>query len=324
MAKHFLSICVPTNGAAHWVIPTLENLYSLNADESLFEVVVADNGGKDSNLAEPVKKFEMHANFRYVPTQAKGFYNIIENFLLANGDYMIKLNHRCILHKGSIEYIYSQAEKYFEQKPLMYFLNGNMGFNNVREYNSFNDFMWDLGYMSSLSEGLFFWKEDLLRVPEIKFAPMSPNVSLMFDSRYKKHFVLDGLKLFHDQDPKGKYGYNLFNTFAVLYLDLINDVRIEGCIKNITFFKIKDEILKFLTECYVDMKVYGKYENFSFSGMKESLKVYYTQAEYEDIVNYSVRRYKIKRLSNSIKRLVKQFIKSVLHFFHPLICQKTI
>ena len=70
MAKHLLSICIPTNGVARWVIPTVENLYSLGSDESLFEVVVADNGGVDSDLAEPIREFERHPNFHYYKTQA--------------------------------------------------------------------------------------------------------------------------------------------------------------------------------------------------------------------------------------------------------------
>jgi len=280
MAKHLLSICIPTNGVSRWIIPTLDNLYSLGADETLFEVVVADNGGDESDLAEPIKKFLSHENFRYVPTQAKGFYNIIENFVQARGDYMIKLNHRCILHKGMIEYIYGQAEKYYDTKPLMFFVNGNMGFQKVREYTNFNDFLYDFSYMSSLSEGMFFWKEDIERVPQIKFAPMSPNVSLMFDSRFKKHFVLDGTKICHDQNEKGKYGYALFETFAVLYMDLINEVRIDGSITNKTFLKIKQDIYYFLFRCYIDMKNNGAYENYTLDDMKESLSIYYSKWDY--------------------------------------------
>ena len=280
MNKHLLSICRPTKGVSRWVIPTLENLYGLGADESIFEVVVADNGGEESDLAEAIKPFEMHENFRYIPTKVKGFYNIIENYTQAKGDYMIKLNHRCILHNGMIEYIHGQAEKYYSTKPLMFFLNGNMGFNEVREYDTFNDFMYDFSYMSSLSEGLFFWKEDLERVPEIKFAPMSPNVSLMFDSRHKKHFVLDGTKICHDQNSKGKYGYALFETFAVLYMDLINEVRVDGSITNKTFLKIKKDIYDFLFKCYIDMKNEGAYENYTLDDMKESLSIYYSERDY--------------------------------------------
>lgn len=284
MSKHLLSICIPTNGVSRWVIPTLENLYSLGADESSFEVVVADNGGVDSDLAEPVKKFEIHDNFRYVQTNVKGFYNIIENFVQAKGDYMIKLNHRCILHKGSIEYIISQAEKYYDRKPLMFFSNENVKIGGAKEYSTFDDFLYDFSYWSSLSEGLFFWKEDIERVPDIKFAPMSPNVSLMFDSRRKNLFVLDDSKISHNQESKGKYGYDLFNTFAILYLDLINDVRISGDIKLLTFIKIKQDTLQFLMRCYYNMKYKGELENYSLVGMKESMNVYYSKWDYYWII----------------------------------------
>ena len=310
MNNHLLSICIPTNGVARWVIPTLKNLYNLGSDEALFEVVVADNGGNDSDLEVPIQEFSRHTNFRYIRTAAKGFYNIIENFKLARGDFMIKLNHRCILHKGMIEYIYQQAEKFYETKPLMFFLNENMGFKEVREYNTFNDFMYDFSYMSSLSEGLFFWKEDLQRIPEIKFAPMSPNVSLMFDSRHKKHFVLDGTKICHDQDSKGKYGYALFQTFAVLYMDLINEVRIEGCISNKTFLKIKWDIYDFLYKCYAAMVLDGAYENYTLNDMKESLSIYYTEKDYYRMyrkVNFLFRP--IRVILSPFSRIKSIFIK---------------
>ena len=306
MGKHLLSICIPTNGVARWVVPTLENLYSLGSDESTFEVVVADNGGDESDLADAIKHFETHTNFRYIPTNVKGFYNIIENFSLAKGDYMIKLNHRCILHKGMIEYIIEQAEKYYNEKPLIFFSNGNVKLNRVQEYDSFDSFMYDFSYWSSLSEGLFFWKEDLIRIPEIKFAPMSPNVSLMFDSKTKSKFVLIDTKICHDQDATGKYGYDLFNTFAVLYLDLVNELRIDGFISKETFIKVKKDILLFLGSVYMSMRYYGGYENYSLKGMKESLAVYYSEDESKKMIS----RIKYKEYPKSIvKHFVRRFIK---------------
>lgn len=309
MGKHLLSICIPTNGVARWVVPTLENLYNLGSDESTFEVVVADNGGEDSDLADVVKKFEEHPNFRYIPTDVKGFYNIVENFSLAKGDYMIKLNHRCILHKGMIEYIIEQAEKYYYEKPLMFFSNGNVKLGRIQEYDTFDAFMYDFSYWSSLSEGLFFWKEDIMRIPNIKFAPMSPNVSLMFDSREKKKFVLIDTRICHDQDASGKYGYDLFNTFAVLYLDLVNEQRIDGYLSKNTFIKIKRDVLNFLSEVYMSIKYYGEFENYSLDGMKESLGVYYSENEYNRMLTHTkyclLPKYALKRFIIKIMKLIK-------------------
>lgn len=302
MDKHLLSICIPTNGVARWVVPTLQNIYSLGSDENTFEVVVADNGGKESDLAEAVKEFEVHTNFRYIPTNVVGFYNIVENFTLAKGDYMIKLNHRCILHRGMIEYIIKQAEYYYERKPLIFFSNNKVGIGKVCEYKSFDEFLYNLSYNSSLSQGLFFWKEDLLRINQISFAPMSPNVSLMFDSRNKDLFILDDTTICHEQDSKGKYGYDLFNTFAVLYLDLVNEVRIENSISKKTFMKIKNDIRRMLGDYYFYIKVMRKYNSFSLEGAKESMNVYYSSFDYYYIVFYA---YTIKLLKVIKDRLLK-------------------
>ena len=282
--KHLLSICFPTNGVSKWVIPAIRRLYEQGADESLFEVVVADNGGQKSDLEEPIKEFLCHSNFRYVKNNSAGFYNIIENFLVARGDYMIKLNHRGMLYPGAIEQIIEQAEKYYETKPLMYFSNGNLKHESILEYDTFDEYLNELSYHSSLSEGLFFWKEDLERVPQIKFAKMSPNVSLMFDSRRKQKFVLVDKQLWWDQDGKGKFGYDLFDTFAVLYMDLVNEVRMDGSITKKTFLKIKGDIFKFLFDCYVAMKLDGAYENYSLEGMLDSLSVYYSKWDYNYII----------------------------------------
>lgn len=315
MEKHLLSICLPTNGVAKWVIPAVRRLYELGTDESLFEVVVADNGGEKSDLDEPVKEFADHTNFRYVKTNAVGFYNIIECFLAAKGDYMIKLNHRSMLRPGSIEQVIEQAERYFDSKPLIYFSNGNLKHDSILEYDTFDGYLNELSYLSSLSEGLFFWKEDLLRVPEIKFAKMSPNVSLMFDSRRKNKFVLVDKRLWWDQDGKGKFGYDLFDTFAVLYMDLVNEVRIDGSITKKTFLKIKADILKFLYDCYVAMKLEGAYENYSLDGMRDSLSVYYSKWDYYIIV-FKTKYYEYpRRQLKKLKEKMSFFPRKLKHKF---------
>ena len=196
MSKYLLSLCIPTNGESRWVVPNVRQIYSLGSDNSIFEVVVADNNPNDA-MDAAMKEFEIYPNFRYVKTQAKGFYNIVENFVQAKGDFMIKLNHRCILHEGMIERIYEMGCKYIDKKPLMFFSNGALRNNEVREYKSFDEYLYHLSYRSSLSQGLFFWKEDIARVNQIKFAPMSPNVSLMFDSRHKTSFVIDDRNMCH-------------------------------------------------------------------------------------------------------------------------------
>ena len=292
MSKYLLSLCIPTNGESRWVVPNVRQIYSLGSDNSIFEVVVADNNPNEE-MDAAMKEFAKYPNFHYVKTKAKGFYNIVENFVQANGDFMIKLNHRCILHEGMIERIYEMGCKYIDEKPLMFFSNGALHNNEVREYKTFDEYLYNLSYRSSLSQGLFFWKEDLARVNQIKFAPMSPNVSLMFDSRKKTSFVIDDRSMCHEQNSSGKYGYDLFDTFAVLYLDLVNDVRIDGSISKKTFIKIKTDIFDMLTTSYFYMKVLGRKGNYSLEGVKESMGVYYSKGDYHNMI---FRAYVVKSL----------------------------
>ena len=133
-------------------------------------------------------------------------------------------------------------------------------------------------------EGLFFWKEDIQDVPNIKFAPMSPNVSLMFNSKTKNLFVIDDIKFGSAQDSTGKYGYDVFYTFAVLYLDLINQVRIEGYLSRDSFVKIKRDLANWLRGVYFDMNVLGKKGNYVLKDIKQDLSVYYTKDEYYRMV----------------------------------------
>ncbi len=286
MSKYLLSICIPTNGVSRWVVPNVRQIYSLGTDNDIFEVVVADNAPNEE-MDAAMAEFSKYPNFRYVKTKAEGFYNIIENFLQAKGDFMIKINHRCLMQKGAIERIYQLGCEYIDRKPLIYLSNGLLKENRRMEFGSFDGYLRKLTYYSSLSEGLFFWKEDLLDVPNIKFAPMSPNVSLMFNSKIKNLFVIDDIKFGDAQDSTGKYGYDVFYTFAVLYLDLVNQVRIDGYLTKDGFVEIKKALAKWLRLVYFEMNVMGNKGNYILKDIKKDMSVYYTSGEYFYMVLYT-------------------------------------
>ena len=59
-----LSLCIPTNGALHWVEPVIESIYSQECDESLFEVLISDNA-KNPELKSFVENYG-HTNISYM------------------------------------------------------------------------------------------------------------------------------------------------------------------------------------------------------------------------------------------------------------------
>lgn len=310
MPNYLLSICIPTNGVSRWVVPTVRQIYSLGTDNDIFEVVVADNAPNEE-MSAAMKEFTAYPNFRYVKTQAEGFYNIVENFVQARGDFMIKINHRCLLEKGSIERIYRQGCEYIDRKPLMFFSNGRLKENRKMEFRSFEEFLCKLSYWSSLSEGLFFWKEDILEIPNIKFAPMSPNVSLMFNSKTKSLFVIDDTHFGGEQDPTGKFGYDFFYTFAVLFLDLVNQVRIDGFLSSEGFIKIKQDLARWLSSGYLEKRVLGHKDHFVLKDIKKSICVYYTKDQYYRIVLYAVFVLLPKAVFKSVIYKIKRLLRLV-------------
>lgn len=307
MAKYMLSICIPTNGLSCWVVPAVRQIYSLGADNAIFEVVVADNDPNEE-MAAAVEEFSCYPNFRYVKTAAKGFYNIVECFVQARGDFMIKINHRCLMEKGSIERIYQVGCAYIDRKPLIFFSNGNLREHRRMEFGTFDEYLQKLSYWASLSEGLFFWKEDIAAVPDIEFAPMSPNVSLMFNSKTKDLFVIDDIHFGGAQDSTGKYGYDVFYTFAVLFIDLLNQVRIEGYLSIEGFEKIKHDLVRWLYHVYFEMKVLGRRDNYILNDIKKDLSVYCSPVQYYDMQLYSrlvlLPKYVIDSVKGAIWRLI--------------------
>jgi len=311
MSNYLLSICIPTNGVSRWVVPNVRQIYSFGTNNEIFEVVVADNAPNEE-MEAAMAEFSKYPNFRYVKTKAEGFYNIIENFVHAKGDFMIKINHRCLMQKGSIEKIYQIGCEYIDKKPLIFLSNGNLRKGSRMEFDTFDGFLQELSYWSSLSEGLFFWKEDIARVPEIQFAPMSPNVSLMFNSKTKDAFVIDDFRFGGAQDSTGKYGYDVFYTFAVLYLDLVNQVRIEGYLSRDGFIKIKKDLSKWFRGIYLDMDVLGNNGNYVLKDLKQDMSVYYTQDEYYRMVLFVICCLLPKYLFRSA---IKKVLKPILSLF---------
>ena len=66
-----LSLCIPTNGVLEWVLPVLESIYNQNVDESLYEVIVSDNGNSEE-FRQALESYKMsHSNLIYKKTYAQ-------------------------------------------------------------------------------------------------------------------------------------------------------------------------------------------------------------------------------------------------------------
>lgn len=275
-----VSLCIPTNGISEWVCPILESIYNQNVDESLFEVVITDNGN-NAEFKNAIEKYlSAHRNIVYKKTNAYMFQNQIEAFKLSKGEFIKFVNHRMILNENALKYIIDFVKNNIEQKPVVYFLNGALPKQKiVNEYNEFEKFVEELSYWSSWSAGLAIWKRDFLELPEKQeYNLYFPHITILFNKKDAEKYVIDNTLLMQelptDEVKKGKY--NLFQVFAVEYVSVIGDLLRGGHISVDCFLKIKKAVHEFVSDLYVKYIVQKKSCSYILDDYKKYISVYYT------------------------------------------------
>lgn len=291
-----LSLCIPTNGAAQWVIPTLESIYNQHCDTNLFEVIITDNGD-DNILAEALKKYQ-YPNLYYYKTNAKGFYNLILAMEYGKGIFIKMLNHRSILRPNSIQEILNLITENQNEQPLIYFSDGNLGKQSCIKCNNFESFVSSLSYWSSWSAGISIWQKDMPILKQLEYNKMFPNTSLIFEVRKQSQYLIWNKKYQDLQDDTRKGGYNIFKTFAVDYLDILTELRIKGRIKISTFNKIREDLYPFLRGFYYQTVVCKTQYTFQTENVKEYICLYYGPTKYYSMILWSYFRYPLKKIKS--------------------------
>lgn len=296
-----LSLCIPTNGVLDWVKPVLENIYKQGVDETLFEVVVTDNGDSKEFQQFMEKQAASHDNLHYRKTIAQGFLNQIESFRDANGVFIKFVNHRMMLNQGVIEELLKFVRENQKKKPIAYFLNGSLPLPEQNHYDSFDEFIAALSYYSSWSGGLSIWKEDFEQLPkDTVYNKLFPHTTILFWPFERRSYYIDNhimMESLPENHPKGRY--NLFHAFAVEYPSIICDLYRQERIQITTFLKVKKELLSFLASLYVDYFILHRKCSYDLSGMKTSIQVYYS---YSALRKNAVKMF-ISRVGSKIKRI---------------------
>lgn len=300
----YLSICIPTNGITHWVLPTLEHIYKQNCDTSLFEVVITDNGN-NSDLEETLTKIN-YPNLLYRRTTDIGFLNQISCFKLSNGKFIKMLNHRSILLPGTLNKWIDLIKKYEKERPIIYFTDGVLD-KDIIECSNFESFIINLSYFSSWSAGISFWDTDKVKLNSIQIDNMFPTTSILFNIRKESKYIIYNDKYQEMQDESGKGGYNLFKTFAVSYLDMINQLRINNRINLSTFICIKKDLYKFLTNWFYILKLNKHNYTFDLTDIPLFMNVYYTKFEYYRMVYSCYLSYPLKKSISLAKTALNRF-----------------
>ena len=278
-----LSLCIPTNGVVEWVGPVLDNIYSQEIDENLYEVVVCDNG-YDLEFEKMMRLYEdAHNNLIYRRTTAYQFYNQIEAFRIASGEFIKFVNHRAVFEKGSIAHILKLVGECAEEKPVIYFANGQLSdIGELYTCGDFETFVRKLSYFSSWSAGLGFWKSDFMNIPEdMEYNQLFPHTSILFYETARKKYVVDNSVLFHelrtDNTKKGKY--RLFQAFAVEYPSILLDLNRRNLISIDTFLAIREELKGFIATQYMVHVLKKVPCSYDLSNSDQELEVFFSKKE---------------------------------------------
>lgn len=278
MREPLLSLCIPTNGMTKWVIPVVDSIFSQGVEDELFEVVISDNGS-NSDLGDALKNYQLcHDNIRYRKSTSEGFMNQLDVFEAANGTFLKFINHRSCLQEGTLEYLLEFVKKNYGSKPIVYFANGTLDIDGVKDYDSFSDFMCCLTYYASWTTGLGFWKDDFDKMEVDSYDQLHPHMAWLCYYTDRKKYIVDNSRLLCDitnaHNEKGKY--NLFKAFAVDYVAILQEIQKSGKISEECFRFCKDDLEDFLVRYYYKFIICKEPCSYDLSDYIAHLSVYYS------------------------------------------------
>lgn len=272
----YLSICIPTNGRIEILKKTLDSIFvNCTVSYSDFEVVLSDNSVTDE-LLELLDSYQQYPNIIYSKTTAVGFLNSVNALKIANGLFLKLHNNYTMINKDSLDQMVSFVKNMEKIKPVIFFTNGLLGSYDVKQYDSFDLFSYGLSYWNSWSSGFSVWKQDFDNCSLMHLSGVFPQTSLLLLQHEKSTFIIDDKILFTNQEVPKKGGYNLFKTFGIDYLKIMEDATTLGMVSAKTFTKIKKDLFyKFFIEWYHNTKIVKNDFTFDMSGIADSLAVYY-------------------------------------------------
>ena len=278
-----LSLCMPTNGISEWVFPSLDSIYASDVDCSLFEVIVTDNGDNDDFKIRMYEYSKKHENFIYKETDAYMFDNQLEALKLASGDYLKFVNHRSVWLPDRLQYLIDFIEKYKEEKPVIYFSNGAMGWGpNYREFGSFDEFVYNLGVYGTWTSGVGIWKETYENIKDVaQYDRISPHAGILYGDRKNSKYIINDRYWMKDiaVDHRNKGNYNLYKAFGLDEFIITLNLYRDGDISEDTLIHVKKCFRDFLVQLYKDFNINKVPCSYDLSDFDKHLRIFFDPEE---------------------------------------------
>lgn len=280
MSQCLLSLCIPTNGVSEWVFPVLDSIYSQNADESLFEVILTDNGSNEDFCIKMTAYASQKNNLVYKKTTAFLFENQIEALRLAKGEFLKFVNHRSVMHEGSINWMLELVRTNLAEKPVIYLSNMMLHYKERYESNDFDGFVKGLGAWASWTTGVGIWKTDFERIPADKvYNKISPHSDILFSERTKTKYIIDDTLWSHeiDRDHSKKGKYDLYKAFGVEEFLITLQLFLDGSITAKTLKSVKSSYEKLITGFYLQFSIVKRPCSYMLAGFDDAMGIFFSK-----------------------------------------------
>ena len=296
-----LSICIPTRGRNEILKNTLTSIFNSDVARFVYEVVIYDSSD-DDNSADILKAFPYN-NLTYKRGENKGFLNPIQALKMGKGQFLKLQNDYCKFNKDGLRDMINLIRMSLTNKPLLFFPNKSLKKIQVKECPTFDNFLYNVTFYSSWSSAFGIWKNDFEQLQDTNINPMFPHTSLLFALTNKQSYLIDNNELFDTQEVNKKGGYDLFETFAVIYLQMLEDCLNKKQITAATFKHIKYDMLKnFFSLWYCNTKILKNQYTFTSAQIKTSMNVYYSNLYYYSMFPLAYAHALKQALKNWIKK----------------------
>ncbi len=275
----FLSICIPTRGRIQILKKTLESIFSSTINLNECEIVIYDSSD-DQELEINIHKWYAFPNLVYQKGPNHGYLNLISALKLGTGSFLKLHNDYSEMTEGSLLAIINQIKSVIQSRPTIFFSNGMLKNLDTDVNLDFNDFLYKVSFFSSWSNAFGIWKTDFESLRNGDIEKMFPHCSYLF-ALNKKKFVINNKPLFFNHEIAGKGGYNLFETFAGVFLGMLKKNLDNGYISEKTFRHIKYDMLRnFFVVWYCNTVILDKGFSYGLENIKKSMLVHYSNLQY--------------------------------------------
>ncbi len=303
--SYLVSLCIPTNGIIELVFPVLDSIYEQGIDESLFEVVVCDNGD-NANFRQMLAEYAgRHTNLCYGRTTAPVFLSEPETYKMATGKFIKFINHRTKLLPGTLRYLIDFVQAHIAEKmpPIVYFSNGSLQIKNqIAHFNKFDDFVCALKILGTWSTGMAIWKQNFAKIPmDETYNELFPHTTILFRERNRRYIIDDKVLLYEIPVGHGNKGkYDVFHAFAVEWLLILGELLRSKDITTKTFLLLKRETLKFCLGLAIRFIVLRRPCSYDTSTFGTSMRVFYSWPE----IGWCMVRYMPKKIVSVVRRKI--------------------